>query len=120
MYLLAPFTLQNFKKFLESIQGYEHVPFSDPKLSISLNKNFFGKNHYYFMYLLVPFIVRNFKKIIGADPELSRCTIFGPKMFHFAKTRFFWEKSSISFSSTYWPLSLYKIFKKILTADPEL
>ena len=55
MYLLAPFIVQNFKKFLESIQGYEHVPFSDTKLSISLNKNFFGKNHYYFRVPISPF-----------------------------------------------------------------
>ena len=32
---------------------------------------------------------------------------------------FFWKKLLISFSSTYWPLSLCKILK-ILTADPEL
>ena len=31
MYLLDPFILQNFKKFLEPIQSYEDVPFSSPK-----------------------------------------------------------------------------------------
>ena len=31
MYLLDPFILQNFKKFLEPIQSYEDVPFSGPK-----------------------------------------------------------------------------------------
>ena len=31
IYLLAPFILQNFKKFLEPIQSYGDVPFSGPK-----------------------------------------------------------------------------------------
>ena len=34
------------------------------------------------MYLLVPFILQNFKRILRADPELSGCAIFGPKMAH--------------------------------------
>ena len=65
------------------------------------------------MSLFAPFIVQNFKIILGADPELRRCTIFGPKMVHFPQTRMFWEKSLI-FSSTYWLLSLWKIFLKNL------
>ena len=66
------------------------------------------------MHLLAPFIVQNFKIILGADPELRRCAIFGPKMVHFPQTRMFWEKSLILFSSTYWLLSLCKILKKFL------
>ena len=31
MYLIAPFILQNFLKFLELIQSYEDVPFSGPR-----------------------------------------------------------------------------------------
>ena len=44
MYLLTPFTLQNFKKFLELIQSYEDVPFSGQKWPpICPEQNFFGK-----------------------------------------------------------------------------
>ena len=42
MYLFAPFTLQNFKKFLRWIQSYEDVPFSGPKWPICF-ENFFKK-----------------------------------------------------------------------------
>ena len=41
-------------------------------------------------------------------------------MAHFPQTRIFWGKSLILFSFTYWSLSLCKIKKKNLTADPEL
>ena len=44
MYLLTPFTLQNFKKFLELIQSYEDVPFSGQKWPpICPEQKFFGK-----------------------------------------------------------------------------
>ena len=41
MYLLAPFILQNFKKFLELIQSYEDVPFSGPKWPICREQKIF-------------------------------------------------------------------------------
>ena len=63
-----------------------------------------------FIYLLTPFSVQNFKSIIGTDPELRRC-IFEPKMVSLPQARIFWEKSFILFSSTYWPLSLWKLLK---------
>ena len=44
----------------------------------------------------------------------------GPKWFICLKQFFFWKKLLISFSSTNWPLSFYKIFKKMLRASPEL
>ena len=39
---IGPFIVQNFKKFLQSIQSYEDVSFFDPKWSIC-PKKFFGK-----------------------------------------------------------------------------
>ena len=65
------------------------------------------------MYLLAPFILQNFKKILRADPELWGCAIFGPKMAHLSWTKFFWYKPLLLLSSTYWPFSLCKIFKKL-------
>ena len=50
-YLLVPFILQNFKKFLDLIQSYEDVPFSDPKWTICAD--FFGTNHYYYLHIAI-------------------------------------------------------------------
>ena len=60
------------------------------------------------MYLLAPFILQNFNKF----SELWGCAIFGPKMAHLSWTNFFWYKPLLLLSSTYWPFSLCKIFKK--------
>ena len=71
MYLLAPFIMQNFKQFLEPIQSYEDVPFSDPKWPIGPEQKFFGTNHYYYFHLPIgPFHSAKFLKKITADPEL--------------------------------------------------
>ena len=51
LYLLAPFILQNLKKFLESIQSYETVPFFGLKEPICPEQNIFGTSHYYHFYL---------------------------------------------------------------------
>ena len=75
--------------------------------------NFFSKNKI-FMYLLAPFILKNFKRILRADPELSGYTMFGHKMAHLSWTIFFRYKPLPSLSSTYWPFSLCKIYKKFL------
>ena len=40
MYLLAPFIVQNLKKFFRAIQSYEDVPFSGPKWLICPEQNF--------------------------------------------------------------------------------
>ena len=40
MYLLAPFILQNLKKFLGLIQSYQDVPFSGPKWPICHDMQF--------------------------------------------------------------------------------
>ena len=59
------------------------------------------------MYLSDPFILQNVKKA----PQLWECAIFGPKMAHLSWTKFFWCKSLLLLSSTYWPFSLCKILK---------
>ena len=43
IYLLALFTVQNLKKFLQRIQSYEDAPFLGPKWSICPKQIFFGK-----------------------------------------------------------------------------
>ena len=92
MYLLTPFTLQNFKKFLELIQSYEDVPFSGPKWPICPEQKIFGTNHYNYLHLLTdPFHCAKFKKILTADLELCGCTIFGPTMVHLLQTKYFLE-----------------------------
>ena len=71
IYLLALFTVQNLKKFLQQIQSYEDAPFLGPKWSICPKQIFLKKIiNIILIYLLVPFIVQNFKKILPADPEL--------------------------------------------------
>ena len=117
MYLLDPFILQNFKKFLEPIQSYEDVPFSGPKwLTCPEQLFFFCTNHYYYFHLFIhPFHCAKFKKILTADPELWGCTIFGPKMVYLPQ--FFLEKN-INIIFIY--LLARFIMQKILAADPEL
>ena len=83
IYLLALFIVQNLKKFLQQIQSYEDAPFLLFLKIINI----------ILIYLLAPFIVQNFKKILPADPELWGCTIFGPKMAHFPKWEFFFQKT---------------------------
>ena len=75
---------------------------------------FLSKNNKIFMYLWAPFILQNFKRILRADPELSGCAIFGHKMTHLSWTIFFWCKPLLLLSSTCWPFSLCKIYKKFL------
>ena len=76
-----------------------------------LNKIFLVQTFIIFIYLLALFIAQNLKKILTGDPELWGCTIFGPKMVHWHKI--FFGKLLISLSSTYLPLSLCKILKKL-------
>ena len=71
-----------------------------------------------FIYLLAFFSMQDFSKILRVDPELWGWSIFGSTNGRFLQTRIFEEKSLISFSSSYWPLSFCKILK-ILKMDPE-
>ena len=89
------------------------MPFSGPKWCICPEQNFFGTNYYYYFHLAIgPFHCAKLKKIVTMDPELWGCTIFGPKMVPFAPHKFFFWKLLISFSSTYYSLSLCKILKR--------
>ena len=93
MYLLVPFILQNFyKKILELIQSYEDVRhFWDQNCPFILNK-FFGTNHCYYFHLPIgTFHCVKLQKILTTDPELWRCTIFGPKVDHLPQTNIFLE-----------------------------
>ena len=67
-----------------------------------------------FIYLLAPFILQNFKKILRANLELWGYAIFGPKIPQFVANKIFWYKPLLLLSSTYWPFSLSKSFKKFL------
>ena len=62
---------------------------------------------------LAHFILQNFKRIVRADPELLGCAIFGHKMAHLPWANFFWYKPILLLSSTCWPFSLCKIYKKL-------
>ena len=74
---MAPFILQNFKKFLGRIQSYEDVPFLGSEWPICHEQNFFGTNHYYYFHLPIgPFNCAKFKKILTADPYF--CAQKGP------------------------------------------
>ena len=65
IYLLALFTVQNFKKFFQRIQSYEDAPFLGPNWSISHKQFFFCKIiNIILIFLLTPFIVQNLKKKI--------------------------------------------------------
>ena len=104
IYLLALFTVQNLKKFLQQIQSYEGAPFLGPIWSICPNFFFRKILNIILIYLLAPFITQNYKKILPADPELRGCAIFGPKMAHFSKQEFFSEnllRSLVSFIYAY-------------------
>ena len=58
IYLLALFTVQNFKKFLQPIQSYEDAPFLGSKWSICpKQKNNWKIIKIILIYLLAPFIV---------------------------------------------------------------
>ena len=71
-----------------------------------------------FIYLLTLFTVQNFKKNLKQTQSYEDAPFLGPKWSNCPN--FFFGKLLISFSSTYWSLSLYKIKKKILPLDPEL
>ena len=66
-----------------------------------------------FIYLLALFIVQNFKKNSYCRSRIMRMRHFWAQSGPFAPNKFFfWKKLLISFLSTYWPLSFYKILKK--------
>ena len=90
------------EKFLGSIQSYDDVSFSGPKWSICQEQNFFDTKHYHYFHLP--------KKILTENTELWEGIILGPKIVHLPQIFLF--KILRSFSFTYRPLSLCKMFKK--------
>ena len=67
-----------------------------------------------FIYLLALFIVQNLKKFLQQIQSYEDAPFLGPKWSICLKQKIFWIKLSISFSSTYWSLSLCKILQKFL------
>ena len=120
MFLLAPFTLQNFKKILRVDPELWGCAIFRPKMAyLSWTNFFFGTNHYYYFHLPTgPFHCAKFKKILTADPELWGCAIFGPKMVHLPQTNFFWKIINIILIYLLAPF-IGQNLKKILSADPE-
>ena len=108
------------KKFLESIQSYQNVPFLSPKSPICPERFFLVQTIIItFIYLLALFIVQNFKKFLQ--------WIQSYEMYHFwahngpfAPNKFFLQKIiNIIFIYQLAPLHYAKLKKKILTVDPE-
>ena len=96
---MALFIEQNFKKILTTDPELWGCTIFGPKMvQLPQTKNFSEKNiNIVFIYLLTLFIKQNFKNILKADPELlGWCTIFGPKMAHLPKWKFFSEYLLIS------------------------
>ena len=85
-----------FLRILELIQSYEDKHhFRDQNSPFVMKKKIFGTNHYYYFHLPIgPF----------------HC--FGQKWSIYLN-KFFFGKSLLAFSSTYQPLSLCKILKKV-------
>ena len=108
------------KKFLKPIQIYEDVPFSGPKYPNLSWTKYFGTNHYYYFHQPIDsFHWENFKKNYTANPELSGCTIFGPKWSICPRQKFFWKIINITLIYLLAPF-IVKIFLKIATSDLEL
>ena len=102
-----------FKKFLQPIQIYDDLPFSCPKWLICPEQKIFRTNHYYYFPFLHigPCHCSKFKKNSYNGSRVMTAHFLGPKWCICHK--FFWEKIII-ISSTYWPFSLCKMFKKFL------
>ena len=79
IYLLAPFIVKTFKKFLQRIESSKDEPFSDPIQSIISNKNLFRK------------------------PVNKSCS------FHSCLSTFQKSKSDINLSIKYWRLRITEI-----------
>ena len=110
MYKLAHFILQNFKKFLDTIQSYEDVPFLGSKQPISLEQNFFGTNLYCFHLPIGTFHCANILKNSFRGSRDLRMHHFWARNGPFAPNKNIFGKLLL-FSSTYQPLSLCKILK---------
>ena len=99
MYLLAPFILQNFRKFLEPIQSYEDLLFLGRKWPNSSEQFFFVQTIITFIYLLALFIVQNLKKFSQRIQSYEDAPFLGQKRSICPLFFFFFWKLLISFSS---------------------
>ena len=115
MYLLGSFILQKLKKILiANPELWGCAIFWSKMAHLSWTKYFGYKPLLLLSSTYWPFsFVQNLKNILTADLQLWGCAIFGPKMAHLPQT-FFWKKLLRSFLSTYWLLSMCKIFQKFL------
>ena len=119
MYLLAPFILQNFKKFLEPIQIYEDVPFLGPKCLTCPEQNIFWYKP--LLSLSSTYWHFSMSKILKTFYSGSR----GMRMRHFwvqngpFAPNFFGKIMNIILIYLLAP-SIVQNFKKILSADPKL
>ena len=115
MYLLGSFILQKLKKILiANPELWGCAIFWSKMAHLSWTKYFGYKPLLLLSSTYWPFsFVQNLKNILTADLQLWGCAIFGPKRAHLPQT-FFWKKLLRSFLSTYWLLSMCKIFQKFL------
>ena len=73
IYLLALFTVQNFKKLLQWIPSYKDMPFLGPKWSICPKTNFFLENYQYHSHLPIsPFHCAKLKKKSSSESRVRR------------------------------------------------
>ena len=106
MYLLAPFC-KIFKKF----QSWGCAIFRPKMAHLSWTK-FFGTNHYYYFHLPIgPFHCAKFKKNSCSASRIMRMCHFWYQNGPLAPNKNVFGKLLKSFSSSYYPFSLCKIFK---------
>ena len=105
IYLLALFTVQNFKKLFQRIQSYEDAPFLGPNWSISHKQFFFCKIiNIILIFLLAPFIVQNLKKKSSSGSRVMRMRNFWAQNGPIPQSRIFSENllmSLVSFIHAY-------------------
>ena len=107
-----PLSFCKITKFLEPIHSYGDVSFLDPKWSICPEQIFLVQTIIItFIYTLALFTVQNLKNSYSRS-RVMRIHHFWAQNSPFAPNNFFFGTLSISFSSTYQPLSLCKMFKK--------
>ena len=93
------------------------MPFSGPKWPTCYEHIFLVQTIIItFTYLLALFIVQNLKKNSYSRYRVMRMCHFWSENGPYSPNNFFFfrKKLLISFSSSYWPLSLCKFFKKLL------
>ena len=109
IYLLALFTVQNFKKLLQWIPSYKDMPFLGPKWSICPKTNFFLENYQYHSHLPIsPFHCAKLKKNPSSRSRVMRMRSFWAQNSPFPQMIIFFRKTLnepffLSFMSIYMP-----------------